>query len=305
MEKVAGIAAGAALMLACVADTQRVQAAPVGTMYFSQSTDARISKADTDGTGYQTVFSRPMGSFLPRGVAVDEPSGHLYWVDFNTGRIERSDLDGANPQIVLQSTFPSDLVLDQTGGMIYYTAHTDSPYSQIRRVKPSGAGDELLVTTTSFADGITVDPIGGKVYWSTYHDVQRSNLDGSNVETLFSRVHDGNSGLALDLASGKLYVSDWERIHVSDLDGSNRQSFIVEAWAYVNRIALNPVDGKLYWTRGTTSPTGRIQRSNPDGTGIEDVLTGLTYPYGIAVFPEPATLTLLALGGLAVTRRQR
>ena len=35
------------------------------------------------------------------------------------------------------------------------------------------------------------------------------------------------------------------------------------------------------------------------------LVSGLSYPYGIAVTPEPATLSVLALGGLAILRRRR
>jgi len=52
-----------------------------------------------------------------------------------------------------------------------------------------------------------------------------------------------------------------------------------------------------------------IQRANFDGTGIEELVvltpSDTPHPFGVAVTPEPGTLSLLALGGLALLRRRR
>ena len=47
---------------------------------------------------------------------------------------------------------------------------------------------------------------------------------------------------------------------------------------------MDPEEGELllYWT---DSGTDRIQRSNPDGSGVEDVVTGLRNPLGLALDP--------------------
>jgi hypothetical protein len=45
-------------------------------------------------------------------------------------------------------------------------------------------------------------------------------------------------------------------------------------------IALDFVGGKIYWTNNLA---GTIQRANFDGNGIEDIVTGLSVPQGIAL----------------------
>jgi hypothetical protein len=55
----------------------------------------------------------------------------------------------------------------------------------------------------------------------------------------------------------------------------------------------------MYWT---DTLTDKIQRANLDGSGVEDLVTTGDYCIGIAI-PEPATLFLLGLGGLALLRK--
>jgi hypothetical protein len=45
-------------------------------------------------------------------------------------------------------------------------------------------------------------------------------------------------------------------------------------------LALDPSNGKLYWTE---LATGKVQRSNLDGSNLEDVIVGLTAPSGIDI----------------------
>lgn len=73
-------------------------------------------------------------------------------------------------------------------------------------------------------------------------------------------------------------------------------------------VKVDPVGGKLYWTSQY-----EIQRSNLDGTGIEDLVTlsGQRFEKSIVLVqsgvPEPSTLILAASGsivGLACTLRR-
>ena len=59
--------------------------------------------------------------------------------------------------------------------------------------------------------------------------IQRSDLDGSNVEDLITSGLHTPVWLALDVSGGKMYWTDWgtDRIRRADLDGSNVENLVV------------------------------------------------------------------------------
>ena len=71
-------------------------------------------------------------------------------------------------------------------------------------------------------------------------------------------------------------------------------------------LVLDTSEGRMYWT---DYGTGVIQSASMTGGPVDTLLTGLgtgsNGPYGLAITPEPATMSLLALGGLALLRRRR
>ena len=107
--------------------------------------------------------------------------------------------------------------------------------------------------------------------------VQRSNLDGSGVETLvdFGRsvVHD----MALDLVGRKAYIVDANSgtVHRANLDGTSVET-IISGLSSPEGIALDG-SGKMYVTaRG-------IFRANLDGSGVETIVPSLPRPQDIAL----------------------
>ncbi len=149
--------------------------------------------------------------------------------------------------------------------------------------------------------GQTVSPSGGggggggsgggsgdsapKMYWTKEdaYDIQRANLDGSNVEDLVAIGSDyrGVKGIALDVAGGKMYWANWHdgKIQRANLDGSNVED-LVTGLRTPNGIALDLRRGKIYWTAAFA---GKIQRANLDGSNVEDLVTGLPDPNRIAL----------------------
>ena len=117
---------------------------------------------------------------------------------------------------------------------------------------------------------VSAEVTDSQIYWiSSFSGIQRSSLDGSNVETPISRQDDAGS-IAIDMAAGKIYWAGGT-IQRSSLDGSNVETLVTG----VRRpsIALDTAAGKIYWGGGY----GKIIRADLDGTNIETIITNPDY----------------------------
>src|SRR5712664_2072568 len=133
-------------------ETVRFAAKTVGRLYFMDLAAGRILTSNPDGSDLKTIVNE--GRRLPDGIVVDVAGGHIYWTNMgnpkaNDGTIDRADLDGTN----------------------------------ITDVVPPGA--------TWTPKQLQLDAKNRKLYWSDREGmrVMRSNLDGSNIETLVETGH--------------------------------------------------------------------------------------------------------------------
>jgi len=149
----------------------------VGRLYFLDLAAGRIFTSNPDGSELKTIVNE--GRKLPDGIVVDVAGGHIYWTNMgnpkaNDGTIDRADLDGTN----------------------------------VTNIVSSGA--------TWTPKQLQLDAKNRKLYWSDREGmrVMRSNLDGSNIETLVETGHgdadrlDARNwcvGIAVDVNGGKFY----------------------------------------------------------------------------------------------------
>jgi sugar lactone lactonase YvrE len=118
-----------------------------GRLFVLDVSDNRIQSMNPDGSDRKVIVTE---CHLPDGIVVDVEAGHIYWTNMgstpsvNDGSIERADVDGKNRKVIL----------------------------------PKG------VTFTP--KQIHLDKRSGKLYWCDREGmrVMRSNLDGSQIETL-------------------------------------------------------------------------------------------------------------------------
>ena len=107
-----------------------------------------------------------------------------------------------------------------------------------------------------------------KMYWTTDGRIQRANLDGTQVETLFTGEQATGEELALDLAGGKMYWTNNDRgIYRANLDSSQVEALVSEE--DIDGFALDPVGNKMYWIG---EPDDTIRWANLDGTQVETFL---------------------------------
>ena len=153
--------------------------AAVGRLFVLDIGGGIIFTVNPDGSDRKNIVT---GCRAPDGIVVDVEAGHIYWTNMghppqNNGSIERADLDGQNRTTIVPE-----------GG-------TFTP-KQLHLEKKSG-----------------------KLYWGDREGmrVMRSNLDGSQIETLVdSSQGDARPGpdqkkwcvgIAVDLERGQIYWS--------------------------------------------------------------------------------------------------
>ena len=138
---------------------------------------------------------------------------------------------------------------------------------------------------------VAFDSVAGAMYWLDLGTlrIQRADLaEGRVIRNVIagSLALGEPTSIALDVGSGKLYWSDRQQsalrgIHRADLDGTDREIVVNALYAQAPRaIGLDLVQRKLYWTDSTVRA---VRRANLDGTDVEDVVTGLVFPYGLAI----------------------
>src|SRR4029077_3963600 len=178
-----------------------------GRLFLLDLSGGRVLSMDPDGSSRKIIAT---DCPYPDGVAVDVAAGHVYWTNMgvpsrNDGSIERADLDGKNRQAIRARD------------------------GKNRRFSVAPGG-------TFTPKHLHLDKAAGKLYWSDREGmrVMRSNLDGSQIETL------------VQTGEGEADRRDPTRRRVG--------------------IARDPVRGHFYWTLkgGDNAGVGRILRAGLD-----------------------------------------
>jgi hypothetical protein len=195
-----------------------------GRLFLLELSGGRIHSMNPDGSDRKTLVTHCR---MPDGIAVDTDAGHIYWTNMGTvgphdGSIERADLDGHNRVVIV----------------------------------PQGI--------THTPKQIHLDKDGGKLYWCDREGmrVMRTNLDGSQVETLIEAGH-------------------------IDHDMHDQTRWCVG-------ITIDPKLKKLYWTQKGPDDggRGRILRANVEIPSDESPTTRSDVEVLFDHLPEPIDLEL-------------
>jgi DNA-binding beta-propeller fold protein YncE len=261
-----------------------------GRLFVLDLSGGRVLSLNPDGSDLKTIVTE--GRRLPDGVAVDAAAGHLYWTNMgnpkaNDGSIERADLDGSN----------------------------------VTNIIPPGG--------TFTPKQIQLDKKNGKLYWSDREGmcVMRSNLDGSNVETLVQTGHgdadrrDARNwcvGIAFDLEGGKVYWTQkgddnasQGRIFRARLEIPKGQTpatredieLLFDGLPEPIDLDLDLTNRMMYWTDRGDPPKGNtVNRALMDAApgnrkDREIVLTHLMEGIGLALDVKGGRMFLTDLGG--------
>ena len=253
-----------------------------------------------DGSSIETITISGLNA--PRGLVVDAQAQVMYWADWGTVEIFKANLDGSNAQKIVEQSefiFPRGVDYSPTTNQVFWS---DFSLDKVFAVNlDDGVIDSIATRATGLGSssgfprvhGIAVDPRDQKVYWTSPNGdvinyvLQRSNLDGSNIEDVLTREDGFQSGwdLELDLSARYIYWTYSNRggIYRAGMDGGPIEPIETESGALISGIAVDSIGKKLYWTQELNSES-QIMRTNLEGSEREEVIAeGLTDPAGIAI----------------------
>jgi hypothetical protein len=282
-------------LLGTLAAPDLARAEPTTRVYWTEwvsynPSASRIARADVDGGTIETLVDGLQEGVGAKDLAIDAHAGKLYFANPAAARLERVNLDGSDRETLLEDVHPVGLGLDLGAGRIYWTDYTYS-HPRICRAGLDGSGLEQLVETGDgcVLEGLVLDLAAGHVYWAERmaQHIKRANLDGSGAITLLTCSDGIGHPWGLALAAGRLYWASDEAILSANLDGEDLQTVIDGLSGEPRSLEYDLDANQLYWVTGGFGGTA-IQRMNPDGTGLETLLDGLNYGYGLALEPgEP------------------
>lgn len=227
-----------------------------GKVYWSDRTssnpsdpsgNSRIYRMNLDSTEKEMIIQG--GSTVMEYLALDYFSGKIYWSEWSdldaNHKIRRANLDGSNVEdIITGLTHPRGIALDNVGRKIYWSQQAQSN-RRIQNANLDGS-DIQDVLITDGAHGIALDMADRKIYWTGWStgNVQRANLDGTNVVQLVSGLREP-AGIALDLQNNKMYWGEagGGRIQRANLDGSNVEPVVTRLASIIGlTLSIPPTD---------------------------------------------------------------
>lgn len=223
-----------ALVSLAMAPAALAQIVPIYWVEGGHPNLGRLGQVNITGSNFQVHFT---GLPNPTGVDIDPFAGHVYWTEpsgLNTGKIRRANLDGSNPiDVVTGLAAPTGISLDLVNSKIYWANASYDPNINPNTNQPT---------------------------------VQRSNLDGSNVQTLITG--DNAVAIEVDALGGKLYTANGMNtnnitLRSANLDGSGVQT-IYTAPVYSSGSAL--IYGVTVGYDATYYPGGRLYFTLQDQT---------------------------------------
>ncbi len=215
----------------------------------------------------------------------------VYFTDEQRSNLGKIDLDGENlgeVRGIIGSA--SSIALDLEHNYVYW--YIGAAEYRIYRAPLSGGPQELVVQMPSVDIGggardnpsvrdLAIDAAAGKLYWTTNSvqdvypaKVSRSNLDGTQIEDLWTIPQGFPEGIDLDLAARKVYWTNDGQVLRTDMEEPRTVDVVGQSNAFdgIHAVALDVSRGKVYWAEGESFGAFRIRRANLDGSGAEPVL---------------------------------
>lgn len=287
-------------------------------LFWSEYNSGSIGRVDTDGTNATNILINVV-TFGAAGVAVDPVGQKVYWANYAGGgsgaNIQRANLDGTSVENVVTSGGNGiwDVDVDSVNSKVYWTTWPSSGV-YVRSSNYDGSSMVTVTSTTVYGAGMAVDPGAGKVYWSKSGSnvIVQANLDGTGAVDYIAATTPGY--MDIDLVNHYLYYGSVGReaatsIYRKNLTDASAPVLIASGLSGVADMEVDP-DGTLYFVKNTaTKGIYKIDLTGsfPATPTLVYNLASQSLPVGLGFLsvpvPEPASVGLLTLGCVMLTRR--
>ena len=150
-------------------------------------------------------------------------------------------------------------------------------------------------------DGIPYIVVPKKIYWTDDDGqmIQRSDEDGSNIETIISGQYKVR-GMDIDTDNGKIYWSSDDQLKRANLDGSNIETIYTAPYKVIFDVKLDVASGKVYWDFDNYEQL--IMRANLDGSNAETINNTINQGAYFSIDPDSGFLYITQFGDGSIVR---
>jgi hypothetical protein len=155
-------------------------------------------------------------------IAGEDWKGKIYWVVWGADKIFQANYDGSNRTFFVKTgRYPDAVIVDVKNGFMYWTNMGQEAGTRlkgsIQRCQMNDCPNTVITIVdkgkTATPKQLTLDRVNGYLYWSDRDRdlVQRSKLDGSNVEAVLilkDKIKAAPVGCEIDEENGILYWSE-------------------------------------------------------------------------------------------------
>ena len=251
-----------------------------GKMYWTRWNPGKIQRSNLDGTQIEDLVAGL--DAIPGDMALDVAGGKMYWVHQNAGKIRRANLNGTQIEDLvtgLDSPLSIALMLPPSTT----TARKPDLVVQSPRVSKStlSPGESFTLSATvrnSGSGGASATTL--RYYRSTNSTISRRDTQvGTDAVSSLNTNSGSFEGITLNAPTnpGTYYYGACVDAVANESNTNNNCSTAVTVTVGPT---VPPTGAYMYWTDWGT---GKIQRANLNGTQIQDIVTGLSGPRGIAL----------------------
>lgn len=223
-------------------------------IYYSDVLQDVIYRVYRNGTGREIVLASQNEGV--EGLAVDWASKNLYYIDSRKGTLNVLSTRNVTHRRTLLRNLkrPRAIVVHPNRGYIFFS-EWDRP-ANISRANSDGTG--LIVfknVTLGWPNGLSIDFKEDRVYWcdALLDHVQHSNLDGTDVKTVNSRLI--RHPFSIVIHNEWMYITDWRLdaiVRLHKLTGEQEETMVKE-----------PQTNRLYGVKVYSEAVQVVDRNQP------------------------------------------